>query len=197
MEKERKIKSLSLIALVVAVLGLTVAFASLSQTLTINGTAKVDSAKWDIHFENLSFGTVTGDATIITEPTIKDSSNGKKSTVIGDYDVTLTSPGDSVTYTFDVTNNGTIDAMLSNLTKNTKPICTSNSNVNEDAAIVCNGLTYSLTYTDTGAVVAQGDNLDKCTTKNMTLKLEYDSNELPSDDVTISGLGVVLNYVQK
>jgi len=102
MEKERKIKSLSLIALVVAVLGLTVAFASLSQTLTINGTAKVDSAKWDIHFENLSFGTVTGDATIITEPTIKDSSNGKKSTVIGDYDVTLTSPGDSVTYTFDV-----------------------------------------------------------------------------------------------
>ena len=38
MEKERKIKVLSIVALIVAVLGLTVAFAALSQTLTINGT---------------------------------------------------------------------------------------------------------------------------------------------------------------
>ena len=37
MEKERKIKALILVALVVAVIGLTVAFAALSQTLTING----------------------------------------------------------------------------------------------------------------------------------------------------------------
>ena len=39
MEKERKIKILSIIALIIAVLGLTVAFAALSETLTINGTA--------------------------------------------------------------------------------------------------------------------------------------------------------------
>ena len=41
MEKTRQIKIISLCALLVAVLGLTVAFASLSQTLTINGSAAV------------------------------------------------------------------------------------------------------------------------------------------------------------
>ena len=44
MEKTRKIKIISLCALLVAVLGLTVAFASLSQTLTINGSAAVNAA---------------------------------------------------------------------------------------------------------------------------------------------------------
>ena len=54
MEKQRKIKVMSVVALIVAVLGLTVAFAALSQTLTINGTANVDAASWDIHFETIS-----------------------------------------------------------------------------------------------------------------------------------------------
>ncbi len=197
MERERKIKTLSLVALIVAVLGLTVAFAALSQTLTINGTANVDSATWDIHFENLSAGITSGDASVTTEAIIKDSADGKQSTVIGDYDVVLTKPGDGITYTFDVTNAGTIDASLETLTKNIKPVCTSNSNVDADATTVCNGLTYTLTYTDTGAVVSQGDNLDKGITKNLTLKLQYDSNEVPSDDVTISGLGITLKYVQR
>ena len=54
MEKTRKIKIISLCALLVAVLGLTVAFAALSQTLTIKGSAAVNAASWDIHFENTS-----------------------------------------------------------------------------------------------------------------------------------------------
>ena len=39
MERNRKIKTLSLVALIVAVLGLGVAFAALSSKLTINGSA--------------------------------------------------------------------------------------------------------------------------------------------------------------
>ena len=59
------------------------------------------------------------------------------------------------------------------------------------------GLTYTLTYTDGGQTVSQGDVLNNGETKNMTLKLAYDSDKLPSDDVTISDLGITLNYVQK
>lgn len=70
MEKERKIKVLSVAALLVAVLGLTVAFAALSQTLTINGSATVNTASWDIHFKNLSTPTLTGNAAVTTAPTI-------------------------------------------------------------------------------------------------------------------------------
>lgn len=44
MEKERKIKVLSLFAMIVAVLGLTVAFAAMSTTLKINGTATLDAS---------------------------------------------------------------------------------------------------------------------------------------------------------
>ena len=193
MEKERKVRTLSLIALIVAVLGLTVAFAALSQTLTINGTASVDAATWDIHFANLSDATLTGDASVTTAPIIKGDNN----TTIGDYDVTITKPGDSVVYTFDVVNAGTVDANLGELTKNVKPTCSSNSGVAADEAIVCDGLTYSLTYTDSGNTVAQNDTLDKGATKNMTLTLEYESDLLPSDDVTISGLDITLKYVQR
>lgn len=193
MEKERKIKTLSVVALIVAVLGLTVAFAALSQTLTINGTASVDAASWDIHFANLSTGQTTGAATVKTEAQI----SGEKNTTIGDYDVIITKPGDSITYTFDVVNAGTVDANLGELTKNVKPTCTSNSGVSADETIVCDGLTYSLTYTDSGNEVKQNDTLDKGTTKNMTLTLDYDSDSVPSDDVAISGLGITLKYTQR
>ena len=64
MEKERRIKVLSLVALIVAVLGLTVAFAALSQTLTINGTASINSASWDVHFENLTGPDLTGEGKV-------------------------------------------------------------------------------------------------------------------------------------
>lgn len=197
MEKERKIKALSLVALVVAVIGLTVAFAALSQTLTINGSANIDSATWDIHFANLSTSATTGGASVVTEPSIKASIDGKASTVIGDYDVILTKPGDSITYTFDVTNAGTVNARLSVLTKASTPTCESNVGVDNDATIVCDGLTYSLIYTDSKKAVAQGDELNIGETKNMTLKLSYESDKLPSDDVAISGLGITLTYAQK
>ena len=105
MEKERRVKVLSLAALIVAVLGLTVAFAALSQTLTINGSANVDAATWDIHIENLEVERIIGDANVISEPTI--SSDGKS---IENFKVSLTKPGDYVSYTFDFVNNGTIDA---------------------------------------------------------------------------------------
>ena len=108
MEKERKIRVLSLVALVVAVLGLTVAFAALSQTLTINGTASVDAATWDVHIENLHRVNVSGSAKVISEPTV-----GSDGTSIENFKVSLSKPGDYVRYDYDVINNGTIDVVLS------------------------------------------------------------------------------------
>lgn len=191
MEKERKIKLLSVVALIVAVLGLTVAFAALSQTLTINGTANVEAASWDIHFENLSQGNPVGSMIINQEPTI----SGENDTYIGDYNVTIKKPGDSVTFTFDVKNSGTIDAKISSPV-NLNPVCTSNSGVTDDESIVCDGLTYTLTYTDTKAPVSQNDVLTAGDTKNLTLTLGFDSTKVPSDDVTISNLGITLQYIQ-
>lgn len=192
MEKQRQVKGIAILALCVAVLGLSVAFAAMSTTLSINGTATMNTASWSIKFMNLSEATVTGSASVVTAPVLSD-------THIGDYEIVLTKPGDSVTYTFDVKNTGTIDAVMSTFTKGTSPVCTgvSQTSATEDANTVCNNLTYTLTYTSDGSAVKANDTLAIGETKNMTLKISYTGNDLPSDDVNISGLDITMIYEQQ
>lgn len=111
MEKTRKVKIISLCALLVAVLGLTVAFAALSQTLTINGSAAVNTASWDIHFENLTLSEKTGTAEVSGTPQLTG-------TVISGINVSLNKPGDKIVYEFDLVNNGSIEAKLTNINVN-------------------------------------------------------------------------------
>ena len=103
MEKTRKVKIISLIVLVVMILCLTVAFAALSQTLTINGSAAVNTASWDIHFENLTLSEKTGTAEVSGTPQLTG-------TAISGIDVSLNKPGDKIVYEFDLVNNGSIEA---------------------------------------------------------------------------------------
>ncbi len=109
MEKTRKVKIISLCALLVAVLGLTVAFASLSQMLTINGSANVNAATWNIHFKNNIETSTEGTAKIITKPTLDD-----KTLSIENFEVSLTKPGDIATLMVDIINDGTLDAKIGN-----------------------------------------------------------------------------------
>lgn len=109
MEKGRRIKILSLCALIVAVLGLTIAFAALSQTLTINGSANVNAATWNIHFKNNIETSTVGTAKIITKPTLDD-----KTLSIENFEVSLTKPGDIAVLMVDIINDGTIDAKIGN-----------------------------------------------------------------------------------
>ena len=202
MEKQRGIRTLSIVALFVAVIGLSVAFAAMSRTLQINGTATMDTAKWDIHFKDLTPVVKTGAAVEETAPTINT-----EDTVIGDYKVTLTKPGDSVTYNFKVTNEGTINAKIGTFTKSA-PVCNPATAVKEcdatateeDAAFVCGNLTYTLTYKDTGAAVAADDTLAAGETKDLVLKLIYndEATTLPTanTDVEITGLDITMVYVQ-
>ncbi|MGN1269096.1 MAG: hypothetical protein ACI4U0_06375, partial [Candidatus Aphodocola sp.] len=117
MEKERRIKALAIVVLVIAVLGLTIAFAALSQTLTINGSAKLDASKWGIKFENLSSPTTTGDASIVGEAKINESTYVE----IANMNVRLKTPGDKVVYTVDLVNEGSINAKIDEIVKTTTP----------------------------------------------------------------------------
>lgn len=214
MEKERKVKVLSLAALVVAVLGLTVAFAALSQTLTINGTASVNASEWDIHFANLSDATIEGAATT-TKPVLSGTS-------ISGYAVTLTKPGDSVTYEFDIVNGGSVDATLSS--KPTIPLayskCTNtymndtekwetckvfdldkNNVVNvSDYSVITKWFNYGLYYVDTGKEVKANDTLNAGETKRVKLVVEYnyDAEELPENNFELidSSKNIKLYYEQ-
>ena len=198
MEKERKIKTLSIVALIVAVLGLTVAFASLSQVLTIRGTTTAKGGKWDIHFEKDGSGATMVKPVKTGEAEATDAS--LNSTSISGIAVTLKKPGDTVTYEFDVKNAGTIDAKIGALTEK-KGICESldgEDRANEE--MVCSHLVYNLSYKDNGQNdVKVNDDLNKTVKKTMVLTIAYDGNadEIPSNDVQIEIPDITITYVQK
>lgn len=190
MRRRSDVKSVILIMLIAAIVGLSVAYALLSTTLSITGASTVNAASWGIKFSNLA-GSATGSATY-TLPTLSDTS-------LSDYEIILTAPGDGVTFTFDIVNEGTIDATISSLVKNT-PSCSGvagSSTGTTDAPLVCNNITYSFTYSD-GSVIAANDTLSAGETKSVKLSLVYNSSatSLPSNDVAISNLDITIIYGQ-
>ena len=213
-EKERRIKTLSLVALIVAVLGLTVAFASLSQMLTINGTATVDAASWDVHFENLTGPDITGSASTSGTPSIND-------TTISGLNMSVTKPGDSVTYYFDIVNDGTIDAVLDTdlksslfyngymkcigVTINDNPECVNKYDFNgddsintSDYSIIVGELDYAIYDTENNELLAKDDVIPKQTTKHykLVLAIKSDSNYISSKNLSVED-NITLNFVQE
>lgn len=203
MEKERKIRTLSLVALVVAVLGLTVAFAALTQTLTIEGTAEVKGAKWSVKFANLSTSNKVGGATVEKETGTETEKTAK---IVGDTTIelpkiTLTKPGDTVSYTFDVVNDGTIDAKITGIPTYEKTITATASDASVNAAdkkLVEDNLIFTLTYENGTEVALNDELLNGGNSKKMKITIGYgDTTSIPTNDVEISNLKVTLTYGQK
>ena len=213
MEKERKVKILSLCALLVAILGLTVAFAVLSQTLTINGSASVNTATWDVHFVKTSDkATEIEGAATFTEPTLSG-------TAIENFSATLTKPGDSIIYYFDIVNNGTVDAVVSNYnfsygylkcvgtrsSSDTWDTCKAwdldnSGTVNEsDKAIYMRLFDYNIYYVDSGNKLARDDTLNVGETKHMKLVIEYkyDATQVLENSLTLTSSDpITITYEQ-
>ena len=182
MEKERRTKALVVVVLLIVVAGLTVAFAALSTTLNINGTAYLDAAKWGIKFENLSDPVKVGTATVTGTAKIEES----KSAEITGINVSLSTPGDKVTYTVDLVNEGTINAKIDKIEKT------------ELTSEQQKYLTFKITDKD-GKEVSEGDILSASETRNLTITIEFikdlTKEDLPTSTSTIS-LSYKLNFVQ-
>ncbi len=193
--KNSNIKSFyfSLLAITVSVLAITLVYAGFTQTLRVNGSAEVKAAKWYIHFDNLSAAQTEGQLNLVTPAEISTSK-----THIGDYRVVFYNPGSSLTYTFDVVNEGNFNAEITSLTK-TAPTCSGNSEV-------CNYLTYELKYTTSGEdynigdSVAVGDTLAAGESRGLILTLSLSAamtaDKLPSEDIIVSNLGITIIYSQ-
>ena len=182
MEKERRTKALVVVVLLIVVAGLTVAFAALSTTLNINGTAYLDAAKWGIRFENLSSPTKIGSATTTGTAKIEET----KAAEITDMNVNLSTPGDKVTYTVDLVNKGTINAKIDNIEKTQL--------TSEQQRY----LTFKVTDQN-GYEIKQGDIIEKGETRKITITIEFikdlTKEDLPKQTSTIS-LSYKLNFVQ-
>ncbi len=126
--KRNPIMTILTVACIFSVIALTIAYAALKTSLTIEGTATVDG-KWKVEFENLSSPTITGIS-------LSDIEMADLSSTMFSLKVKLGKPRDSVTYTFDVVNKGNIDAKISSITTPDKE------------TLEANDLSYSFTYFD-------------------------------------------------
>ena len=192
-------KNILLGVLVVGLVGMTVAYAALSTTLRISGTASVPTTTWDIRISDLTKSTVgsavTGQTNTAEGPASVAATNN---TGITGLNVKFNQPGDKVQYTFTLSNNGTIDAKLASFTSS----LTKNSSSPNDisTADIASKFTHSITCNPTQATTA--DYLNKSGTSgsssSCTLTIQWNeatqASQTPGQDQTYSQSAVILDY---
>ena len=116
---DKKNMTLILVMTIVSVLGLSIAFAAFSSTLTINSKANVtpDASSFKVAFSSSSTSLVTNKITPTTTGKATGGAATISGTTISGLSANLTKPGDSVTSTFYAYNAGSYDAYLYNYAK--------------------------------------------------------------------------------
>ena len=182
MERRKDGQIVAIAALAIAIVFMSVGFAVFAQNLNINGTAKVEKAVWDVHFDNNTFQELTGSKSVTKT---FDESNTTLT-----WSTTLSKPGDIAGFTVDAKNFGTFDANLKSITLS--PLTTEQSKYLK-YLVSYDGGSYSTSQTGLTKALAAG------TAKTVTVKVEYiqptDSSDLPTEDVNVT-LTATLGYEQ-
>lgn len=153
-------------------------FAYLITNLSVNADLSVKSSSWDVHFENISVveGSVsTDDGAIITDDTTIDLS------------AELTQPGDYYSFTVDVVNGGTIDAMVDSISID--GLEDYSDFLNLDIYYTTNYY-YDLKSKD---ILYAGDEVN--VSFNFTFMDEIDASDLPDEDFDTT-VSIDIDYVQ-
>ena len=189
MYRNERTRNIILIVLAVCLIGITVAYATLSQNLNISGVANVDKTSWNIHFTNVLTPKVEGQAT-----------GGKAvlnsgSTVITISEGTLSAPGDKIVYTFDVINEGDLPAEVETTLTQMESCKAENGS---DVSIFCNKIGLDLVYAETNTKVQKSDRLLSKEKKTLNLVITYDKakllTSLPTSPIVLSNITSTINY---
>ena len=163
--KDKKKVIIGVLSVLVCIMA--VGYALLTQELTINGSASVDST-WRVEITNITSKDVVGGAVNKTDPTY--------SATTANFSVGLTQPGDSITYDVTITNKGTLDAVV--------------ESINVDK-----GNNPAIKYTTSG--LKRGDKITKNNgTNTLTVKVDYDSSITSQPTSTTNDITVTINYQQ-
>ena len=180
----KKVKRyLSVLAFIMLLLGVTMGYSVLSQSLNISSTSLINAATFNVHFANIQVS--TGSVNAVANPT----TTGLNKTEMT-FDVNLDEPGDYYEFTFDVENSGSVDAKLSEV-----PSLTGISSA-QDVFI-----NYTITHNDAGKSDVEANEVIPAFggTTSYVVRVEFDKNivssQYPTSPQTLD-LGVELNYVQ-
>lgn len=213
MEKNRGAKIISIVALLVAVLGLSLGFAAFSNTLQIDADVKVkpNSNSFNVDFSASNSSLLATniipvknpEALLATEATI-DNTNVP---TISNMSATFTEPGQSVTYTFYAYNNGEYDAFLKNITYNNVvdgnsfKICTATPGTTDSLVqSACNSINVKVKVGDeaeTRGSIANinSHRLSKNAFEQITVTLEYTLSGVRADgDFSVKFGSISLGY---
>lgn len=183
--------------LLVALVGLSIAFAALSTNLNINfGTVTQTKQTWNVGFtENNSLAGTPGGSSATGRSCGTANVTSSTATVAA---TELSKPGDKCVWHLVVNNTGSIDATLSTITpgKPTSVDCTISG-----ASMVCGNITYKLATTDAGTtLLTTGGTLAKTSgTMDVYLIAEYTGTGVntSNSDIVQTGAKFTLNYTQK
>ena len=106
MRADRKQTILFIIILLILSMGIGYAF--LTTTLSIDGVSDIDSAVWDVHWENVIELSGLPDEQVITPATIGNNGSSVN------YSIQL-KPGDAYYFHVDMANDGTLDAVIDDI----------------------------------------------------------------------------------
>lgn len=151
--------------LLAALFIMTIGFATLQQRLSITGTSKIDSV-WDVRIIGIT-STPTGSATNHSDPSFTATT--------ASFNTDLVNPGDTMVYDVTVKNNGSLDAILSNITKTDS-----------------NNPAISFTYTgiENNSILKAGESAI------LKVTVKYNESVTTQPSTTSSSLTLTLNYRQ-
>ena len=161
-----KSKKIIMITMCCLICVMAIGYAAFATNLTINGTANITST-WKVLFTKIEEVSKTSGVTITKVPTAE----GTNAT----FNVDLKSPGDKIIYKITVANQGTLDAIINDITA---------SETGSDA----------IKFEITG--IKKGDKLAKSTTTTFNVTISYDESVTSQPALTDNTLTININYVQ-
>ncbi len=162
-----KVKKFTIIALILCILVMSIAYANLFEQLIINGNASV-TASWKVEIIGIKEGNKTDGAYSVGNPNY--------TSFTASFDAKLTSSSDSIEYLVTIRNSGEIDAKLDS-------IVTSKSG--SDAIV------YEITGVNEGDVIKKGE------TATVTVKVSVGNGAVLDEATSINtGMTIIFNYVQ-
>ncbi len=198
MKKSRRNLQVILVAAILMIVGISVAFAAMSTALTVttNSVSQLTTVTWNIGFVT---GSVTGTAggTSATGRSCGTATVTASSVTVAATQ--LSKPDDSCTYTLQIKNNGTIAGTLGTI-QPTNPTGTNVScGTSSGAQMVCGNITYKLT-TDSGGATALNTTtnatLNASATRTIYLVVKFTGTAPVSTQITQSGAKFTLTYNQ-
>ena len=208
--RSRKVMYSALGFVLVGITTMTIAYATLSTTLKISGSAEFQQPNWSLKVEEMpvpSGGFIDavrdgnkafrGEAKFLSNPILSG-------TTISNFNIELSKPGDAAWMFYRITNEGEIPALLDSIIWS-EPSVSSSTNNQSDIQLIKDNLVFETylygRYTEDGeekyAGVIEGSYL--CPGETIELQIingfHPNATSLPTSKVTVSNLSVDFNFV--